>query len=55
MITLNVEEYCHNCSQFEAATQPLILGFTAVHCVNRNLCSNLYKYLSSQIQEEKGE
>lgn len=63
MIRLNVEEYCHQCMDFDPdVTEPvrafgadgkeIILTDTIVQCEHRRRCEAIKKYLIRQAKEE---
>ena len=62
MIKIDVEDYCHRCSEFgpEAdiptvyltENRPLVLGDIIVQCVHREKCRNIRRHLERTIQKE---
>ena len=56
MITLNVEKYCHNCSEFEAQVDKLYTDrqvVTYVYCEHKNLCKRIHDYLLKNLKEQE--
>lgn len=57
MIKLEVEDYCHNCGDFE----PEVIRFCSddmvylqqIFCVNRNRCEQIYKAIKEHVRKEK--
>lgn len=63
MIRLEVEEYCHNCLDFDAdVTAPqrvrmtddveFVFSDTIVRCAYRKRCAGIRRYLEQKIKEE---
>lgn len=55
MIKLQVEEYCHGCPEFVPESDNLIYrnngkveNYTAVFCMNKNLCARIKYYLDGR-------
>lgn len=61
MITIDVDEYCHTCPDFEPskimlpywADNVIINADTKVICKHKDRCQNLRAYLEKKIREEK--
>lgn len=61
MIRIEVEDYCHQCLDFEAdVTKPerlyigiedRVLGDTVVHCKYRKRCAAIKRFLEQQAKE----
>lgn len=53
MITLQVENYCQNCSKFEPECCKYDANdrsnMTVISCTNRGLCANLKQYIEGQM------
>lgn len=63
MITLEVMDICHRCSQFEAKTvkdtaygngETFLFG-VHVRCVHKEICDNLVRMLEKQLKGENDE
>jgi hypothetical protein len=64
MIVLNVEEYCHNCPDFEAYVERDICNFDIVlsasnmkcnhiiTCEHEDRCRQIKKYLEEEVKNE---
>lgn len=60
MIVLEVQDYCHDCSSFEADVQrpekmltsfnEVIISNTIIRCEYRNRCEQLKRYLERKIE-----
>ena len=66
MIKVEVEEYCHNCMDFEAdVTKPerlyslsgddVVFSDTVIHCKYRKRCAGIIRYLDRQTKENRNE
>lgn len=65
MIKLEVQEYCHSCSDFEpdverpekyyAGSEEVVMTNTVVRCRYRKRCENLKRYLERTEKEKKHE
>lgn len=61
MISLDVENYCHNCSEFEPDCQTIkymsdgkIIVDTLVKCEHKDRCRNIKTYIEQQlVRKEK--
>lgn len=57
MISLDIENYCHECSRFEPVANKLYADGEAimmmVSCQNKNLCANLKQYIEQQIARKE--
>lgn len=60
MITLEVEDYCHNCTRFEADVEKdnmysddFVVCNTYISCKNHELCAALKRYLETTEKEDK--
>lgn len=61
MITLEVADYCHNCTRFEAdvekdnmyAADSLVLCNTYISCKNHELCAAIKRYLETTGKEKE--
>lgn len=52
MISLQVENYCQDCSKFEPECSKYCADNntnTLIFCVNRDLCANLKQYIEEKI------
>lgn len=52
MIKLDIQEYCHNCPNFEAEVLKSInfkheVGFS-IRCEHRHICKNIQQYLNEK-------
>jgi hypothetical protein len=56
MIELDVCELCHDCPNFEPATEKLWVDYkvfqTIVRCSNMNLCGHLLQFLEKKTKEK---
>ena len=65
MIILEVEDYCHDCPNFEADVEnptflyardmKLCSGNTIVRCDNRRVCREIYSYFRNYKDKEKSD
>lgn len=59
MIKLDVQEYCHGCTNFKADVCDYCIfemTDTLIRCEHRELCENLIQYLRKQVNiDEKSE
>ena len=60
MIELKVDEYCHDCPEFVPESDKLLRSnngkletYTAVFCMNCNLCERIKGYLDGRNGKEK--
>ena len=57
MISLDVENYCHDCPDFDPICDKLYAGnapyLTLVSCENKDRCKNLKKYIEQQITRKE--
>lgn len=60
MIELKVDEYCHDCPEFVPGSDKLFSSnngkletYTAVFCMNCNLCERIKGYLDGRNGKEK--
>ena len=63
MISLNVEEYCHNCPDFEAYIEIAVYGFDTmksdsnmeyshiITCKHEDRCRQIKRYLENEEKE----
>lgn len=55
MISLQVEEYCENCPDFEVKQETLRIGFCdsshLLMCEHADKCRNLNKYLKGAVEK----
>ena len=59
MIKLNVEPYCHHCSDFEPAVS-VLHGYgmpweQTVTCVNRDKCKGIERYIRAELEKKEKE
>lgn len=62
MIELKVDEYCHDCPEFVPESDKLFRSnngkletYTAVFCMNCNLCARIKYYLDGRSGKEKND
>lgn len=62
MIKLQVEEYCHGCPEFVPESDKLFRSnngkletYTAVFCMNCNLCARIKYHLDGRIEAKDDE
>ena len=57
MIELDVEEYCHRCSDFNPVLTRLYAGgkihTTYIQCENKERCSNIKRFLEKENRHEE--
>ena len=58
MISLNVEQYCHHCPYFQPIKRETFYADeriyeTTVKCENEEICQEIYRYIKSQMCNEK--
>ena len=61
MIKLNIEEYCHNCEDFEPTCEKIfgrtligpIMFDQIVTCVNKNKCRCIHTHIKQSFEKEK--
>lgn len=53
MISLDIENYCHNCPKFEPECEKLYADNsvceTIIQCTNKGLCMNLKQHIQQEI------
>lgn len=60
MITLNVHDYCHNCSRFEPKVRNTMIYTgeeccireTTISCEWHNECAQLYDYIKNEVRKD---
>ena len=56
MISLDIENYCHNCPKFEPECQKLYadnsICETIIQCTNKGLCMNLKQHIQHEIEKK---
>lgn len=56
MITLQVEEYCQKCADFQPCVERLYadggIVMQTVCCENRERCANIYKFAQGKVRKE---
>ena len=55
MISLQVENYCQNCPDFEPYQNVLRIGrelHTIVQCTHKDRCNEIYKYICQQYEKD---
>ena len=63
MIKIDVDDYCHRCSEFSpeadiptvylTENRPVVLGDIIVQCIHRDRCRNIRKHIERAMQEEQ--
>ena len=57
MISLDVENYCHECSKFEPECTKLYCGdgncITLISCENKGVCANIKLYIEQQMAKKE--
>ena len=57
MITLSLQDYCHNCVDFEAFVEKAFTFngvISVVSCANKSKCEVLCKYIKKSLEEQYG-
>lgn len=56
MITLQVEEYCQECADFQPGVERLYvngeIAIQTVCCENRERCANIYEFAQEKVRKE---
>ena len=57
MISLDIQDYCHNCSKFEPECTKFYYGdgdcTTFISCENKGVCANLKLYIEQQMARKE--